>query len=348
MIELLDEFLAHREQTVLLIGGALLLALGALVFADHIWTRRRSVELDGVVAGFVNQGDDTNPMYYPVIDIASPGGGTRRAMGDSGIDQVRDDRIGRPVRVLFRPDEPDIVRVVSAARVILGSILSLAGIALLTAFFHAFGAAWVTSAVGLAYLSLLCVSLAAARGKALSTYVRDTQPMSGDGTLVPVETIRAATARSDKFNRGFSAFLAIAGAAVLAGGIYSVTERAAFMAVAQAAQGEIAGFERRDILREGPGDFGFAVYPVFRFETRDGRTVTAVDEVGTRYRQHKLGQQVPILYDPDDPNRARIDRGLFFWMLPTLLVGFGTLALLSGGVVWFRLRHRAARLFSGA
>jgi hypothetical protein len=55
---------------------------------------------------------------------------------------------------------------------------------------------------------------------------------------------------------------------------------------------------------------GYA-YPVFTFRTPDGRTFEVDSHVGTSPPPCRAGAEVRVLYDPDDPEHARIDRVLF-------------------------------------
>ena len=59
---------------------------------------------------------------------------------------------------------------------------------------------------------------------------------------------------------------------------------------------------------------------VLRFETPDGRTVETVSsEVPGHSPRAEVGESVPVVYDPDDPQRARIEgisgNEVFAWAL---------------------------------
>jgi uncharacterized protein DUF3592 len=81
------------------------------------------------------------------------------------------------------------------------------------------------------------------------------------------------------------------------------------------------------------GDDSYRVYQVvLRFETADGRTVeTESSEGSTRSPRAEVGESVPIVYDPDDPQRARIEGisggEIFTWAMTG---GVGAVFLLLG------------------
>jgi len=79
--------------------------------------------------------------------------------------------------------------------------------------------------------------------------------------------------------------------------------------------------------------------PVFRFRTLDGREVEASENLVTNPPQFKVGQTVDILYDPENPNRARIKKGFNLYFVPGLL---GCMGLLFGciGIVFIALEVR--------
>jgi hypothetical protein len=112
------------------------------------------------------------------------------------------------------------------------------------------------------------------------------------------------------------------------------------------------GFVRRATRTEGvvtalnyrtDSDGGGAYYPVFRFTDDAGSTHEVQARAGSKPASREVGEQVPVLYDPADPDGARIDS--YF----NLHVGsFVTtiLALVFGGVgiIWLWLARRAAAL----
>jgi hypothetical protein len=68
---------------------------------------------------------------------------------------------------------------------------------------------------------------------------------------------------------------------------------------------------------------------VLRFDTEDGRTVETVSsEVAGSSARAEVGESVPVLYDPDDPQRARIEgisgNEVFTWI-----------AMGAGGALFF-------------
>lgn len=68
---------------------------------------------------------------------------------------------------------------------------------------------------------------------------------------------------------------------------------------------------------------------LFRFQTRRGETIELPAMAGAdRFAE---GESVGVLYLPEDPNDARLDRAFRWWLLPILLLLVGT-ALAGAGL----------------
>jgi hypothetical protein len=67
--------------------------------------------------------------------------------------------------------------------------------------------------------------------------------------------------------------------------------------------------------------------PVFKFKTLKGETIEVASYIYSYPPEFKAGQEVDILYDPQNPKRARINKGSSLYFVPLLLVGIGLLFL---------------------
>lgn len=67
--------------------------------------------------------------------------------------------------------------------------------------------------------------------------------------------------------------------------------------------------------------------PRVRFRTSDGQIMVFTPSLALRPEPYQVGQHVDVLYDPDHPEMAQIDRFLYLWFNVTVLVFFGVLCL---------------------
>jgi hypothetical protein len=82
-------------------------------------------------------------------------------------------------------------------------------------------------------------------------------------------------------------------------------------------------------LAASTGSEGGTVYQaIVQFTTADGRAVTWQESMASNPPAGQPGDQVPMRYDPGDPDDARIDRPFRLWFLPGL---FGFMGLVFGG-----------------
>ncbi|MFH1185490.1 MAG: DUF3592 domain-containing protein [Chloroflexota bacterium] len=76
-------------------------------------------------------------------------------------------------------------------------------------------------------------------------------------------------------------------------------------------------------------DSGGGYSAVYQFRTLDGQTIAKQDSLSSNPPRFKVGQQIDVLYEPGDPNKAQINNWMSLYFLPALLGGLG---LISGGV----------------
>jgi hypothetical protein len=82
---------------------------------------------------------------------------------------------------------------------------------------------------------------------------------------------------------------------------------------------------------------GTKAFPVFRFQTPDGHIVAVKGQFGSSPPMYRDGDPVRVLYDPADPQNARIDRAAFGTLRIVFFLALGTL-FAAIGVVLLSLR----------
>jgi len=71
-----------------------------------------------------------------------------------------------------------------------------------------------------------------------------------------------------------------------------------------------------------------AYYTVVEFTDSTGETVRFTDGAGSLPPDYEVGDQVPVLYNPDDIHDARLNTWKRVWFVPTLLMCIGGLPIL--------------------
>ena len=88
-------------------------------------------------------------------------------------------------------------------------------------------------------------------------------------------------------------------------------------------------------LRSEVSDGDEVFYPVVRFTTAEGRSVEFVSSSGSSPPSESVGDEVEVLYDPDDPNDAQLSGFFHLWLWPLVL---GPLGLIFGCFALFAPR----------
>lgn len=73
-------------------------------------------------------------------------------------------------------------------------------------------------------------------------------------------------------------------------------------------------------------------YPIIHFIDRDGAEQTVRFPSGSNWKEHRIGQQVPVLYLPDEPESAKIEGTFDLWGVP--FVSFTMGSILVGLSLW--------------
>jgi hypothetical protein len=74
------------------------------------------------------------------------------------------------------------------------------------------------------------------------------------------------------------------------------------------------------------GSKGGIIYaPVYQFRTIDGRTIEVEESIYSKPPQFQEGQSVDILYEPQNPEGARVKKWMNLYSLPLVLGGMGVI-----------------------
>ncbi len=100
------------------------------------------------------------------------------------------------------------------------------------------------------------------------------------------------------------------------------------------ATGTIIRFDTSD-----GGDGETFYHPVVKFWTRTEKVYEFKDEFATTSPGYEPGNEVRVVYDPENPQMARIKSGRALWFIPTILLIFG-ISFTTAGLVIFSQTFR--------
>jgi hypothetical protein len=143
------------------------------------------------------------------------------------------------------------------------------------------------------------------------------------GRMLTDDEIRERLHRHDRQALLWSPLLALLALGLFAGGWYLYLDLQGFSGKALSGQGEVVRLESRS--SSGSDSGGPTYYPVVRFLADGEKVVSFTDKLGTSPSLYQSGDVVKVLYDPERPGKAMIDRGLFNCLPAVALIGAGGL-----------------------
>jgi hypothetical protein len=81
-----------------------------------------------------------------------------------------------------------------------------------------------------------------------------------------------------------------------------------------------------------PDENGGGYAPMYQFRTLDGKSIEILDDLSSNPPRFQVGQEIDILYESANPEKARINKGLNLYFEPLVLGGMALIFLLAGFV----------------
>ena len=334
-------------EIVLLIVGLVFVACGVAAVLGEARARRGACEAAGEVVGFsTGKSASGAGSYRLVAQFVGTDGRTRYVESSVGSSSPLG-AIGDAVTILLHPEDPEQVAIKSTLFYVLGVVFTALGVAACVAFFALFrvttfsmaGAAVVVATV--AYKLRGSVREKPMALQAWREYKRETlrprvytEETKGEISWADPAALEAAVRNQEKATRFALPVLLVAGVGLLLLGGHLHRRTEAFLAKAVRSHGVVVSLARQHSSRSDT----FA--PVVEFE-QGGRTYRFTDSISSRPAMYATGDSVGVLYDPDNPANARIDRGRWNRIVPILIGGFGVLFCFAG--LWVLKRRSTSR-----
>jgi hypothetical protein len=113
-----------------------------------------------------------------------------------------------------------------------------------------------------------------------------------------------------------------------------------FIATATTAEGTVIAVEKSRIFTAKPNS-GSSSHPIVRFTTEAGETIEFRSNVGSNPPTYRPGETVPILYPPENPQRATINSFPSLWLLTFIFTVVGGSFTISGvSALWWKFTGR--------
>jgi Protein of unknown function (DUF3592) len=118
------------------------------------------------------------------------------------------------------------------------------------------------------------------------------------------------------------------GFGVFGSGIFSVFKVRRQLDVSGKATGKVIGFGQ--IM----GKSGYLYCPQVEFQIPNGQAVRFQSELGTQPPAYQVGQQVRVVYQMTNPNKAEIDSAMALWFAPGCMSLLGLAFVVMGFILF--------------
>jgi len=313
------------EAAVWFLGGLMLGGIGLAFFVDSLLFRRRAQKKRVRILGVIGkrQGKGGQTTYWPVYEhVGAAGESIQTRASTSG--SLAGNLPGTFRDVLVDPENPYDVRSLTPIGMIVGIVCLAAGAGLFA----------ISNSVNenMGLVSLLAIAgVGVMAAKALVTGARD-KPISRGrleqkwfdkrkkkripdlSRILNREDHLAALRKLDASRRKWLPLVALLALGILAFGIWRGRDLVVLQSIGSRADATVVRIESKS--SSGSEGSQTTYYSVVRFETASGREVTFRDSIGSSHSIDKRGEVVGVIYDPGDPERAIIDRGIWNWAIP--------------------------------
>lgn len=334
-----------------LLGGLIFSVLGGLLLGNGFYWRLRATRVEGEIIGVRQKKKD---MYHSVYRYTLPSGETMEATSDTGSNITSGRETGKRVTLMVFPDKPDQVRESGGYWMgIFGVIFLAPGIFMC---YMALTAYPVTPMTGIIAIGMIAVIALRARKYIIPKEQRQTpadwmarkkkerHAEIEAAPVKPFEDVMSGPAWAEKQvqahkNARIGAPLTlIIAAGLIWGGIYLGQKTMTLQNNGVRAAGEVVRLE------ESRSSDSSTYHPVVAFTDAGGQSFTFRDSMGSNPPSYHTGEAVTVLYLSDNPEEsAAIDRGIFNWIVPGLLGGFGVLLLFASLGLFRQLRQNERR-----
>ncbi len=333
MFDLLFSGIQAYNQIGFFMGALICLGIGGLILGYSLYWRVHAVPATGTIIGVIGKDN----MYTPVYRYTLPNGETHEAKSDMSSGWIKGKDTGRVVPLLVSAHNPTEARTRNNYSLELISLVFIApglwlGHTALTAF-PVTWMTWVMAGAMLLYLAERAHGIFIPKGERLSIAEwRRQHNLDGSAsidlkTVKPIEQLLSAPGAKPSWvmNRKWAPLVGVFALVLAAIGVFQGYKMSRLEASGLRAQGAVVS------LREEESGDDWSYYPIVRYQTDKNLSVEFKDSIGSNPPSYRTGDKVSVLYLADEPQRAVIDRGIWNWAIPGLL-------LLGGAfVAWLAL-----------
>lgn len=269
-------------------------------------------------------------VYYPTYEYVTPDGRLVRAEGDSGSSSLGDKIPGSDVTVFLKKNDFEAPSQPSFLLSFFGLWFALPGIFILYLAIRQFDFSIHTLIAGIVMTGFVGYRIAKSIKPRSEWDTRESfkakmkakrERKRAGSVLLTSSEFNALLRQNDRVIMLWMPLYILVTVGMIVGGIYLFNSQKEFQTKALTAQGEVVR-----LIPQSDSE-GIMYYPLVSFRTTKGQSFEFKDKVGSNPPSYSTGDNVRILYLPESPQEAIVDRG---WL--NQLPGAGL--MLAGGLLF--------------
>lgn len=309
-------------------GAALLCALlGAVLVGNALYWKLRALRVQGELIGVRQQGK----TYRSVYRYTGPDGHSYEGTSNQGSSSLAGRATGASVALLVMPgDLTQVEEARSHAWTLIGIVFLATGSGLFYYAVHMWPigpATWVVAGLLIVYAAVR-IRRVVLRSRTSSlprnSATMAALPLQRSEDILAQPERRALDARQRTLLKRWSPLLLLLGLLSLALSYHLGRTLLVLQASGYRASGTVQSLETSSTSSNDT-----TYYPQVTFIARSGAAVRFRDRVGSNPPAYRVGEAVAVLYLPQDPGSAMIDRGIWNWIGPGIVLLAGVVLIIS-------------------
>jgi|GEM_PF-1698464 len=323
MLDLYASIISSAHHAGWLVAALISYGLAGLLVVDFARRYRYSLKAKGRIIDVTENTDHGVKVYIPIIQFIDHQGKTHIVESDMGSSRLSDKAPGKEVELYYRIDNPAEIAQKSYLQLYIAAVIGVIG-AVAAHFFLATYQLNILSYVFAGLLVLMIIFGYALRPNEDGQLTEGRPPSEkteGMGSLAYHQQASLEKSRMKK-----AAPITLLMAALLIGGSGYVGYGEIIVKMTYTAtKGIVSNHELKSILRDGKRVYTY--YPLVTFATDNGKQITFQDSIGGPAPLYAQKQAVDVLYNPQNPDKARIGGTGLRWILAIggILIGLGLL-----------------------
>ncbi len=330
-------------------GGVFLLLFAAGVFFNNRKSEVKETEEKHSIM---------NEIYYPVYEFKNARGDLVEHSSKNGSNSFLSSVPGSYTRILIDPNNPEKVKLPSMAIIIFGLVfllpgLFIGGLALQQELNYM---TFVIPVIFLGYIGFKIMRFVRkipkkewneglADLKKNGITVTSSSGNYKSARLLEPHEVKIRIRKHTGYMRIWGVFLLLISAGLGTGSYFSGLSMIDMVRNGVKAKGEVVDIESR--YSSSSDSSGYTYYAVVEFKDMSNATHRFRDSVGSSSSLYKRGDDVDVIYMPEDKSDAIIDRGLMNWGLSGGLAIACILMLLIAGKCFILVRKYGATKYRG-